>query len=191
MNHSAHEDPGKDFPGEVDRLPTDKIKQDVAEKVPTFKRIPDADKDRTVEIIAHEILMVSGPLPAPSVLSGYGQVDQSFPERILQMAELNQKHVIDIDKSQLQNEYIRAKDEHYYSMLGLILGFLAILCCFLTIGLLAYLGHPEIAAIIAGVGIVSLATVFVLGRSQRLPQSTENSKRSSEPPQPSRKRKNR
>ena len=44
----------------------------------------------------------SGPMPHPDILRGYKELIPDAPERILQMAEQEQKHRIDVEKQMLE-----------------------------------------------------------------------------------------
>ena len=48
----------------------------------------------------------SGPLPDPETLSRYASVDKTLPDRIVTMAEKQQKHAIDIEKFILDHNEI-------------------------------------------------------------------------------------
>lgn len=46
-----------------------------------------------------------GPLPHPSILSGYDQIVPGAAERIIQMAERDQQHKIDISNAALHAQH--------------------------------------------------------------------------------------
>lgn len=79
------------------------------------------------EITRRTLAMVerfSGPLPHPRILKQYGDVMPDAPQRIFCMAENQQAHRIDLEKSVIKSDIHRADT-------GLVLGFIL----FLTFGI--------------------------------------------------------
>lgn len=112
----------------------------------------------------------SGPLPLPTLLRDYGDIDPSFPERIMKMAELEQCHRHEIEKSISSANIEMARKEFMERRLGqifaLIIGLVVISCgtyCILN-------GHPVAGGIVGSGGVVGLVSAFIYGRK------TENDK---------------
>ena len=72
----------------------------------------------------------SGPLPHPDVLKGYAEIDPSFPERIMKMAEEN-------NKASIEHEELLIKESSINQKLGIITNFII---CILGLGVAAVLG---------------------------------------------------
>ena len=106
-----------------------------------------------------------GPLPPPKSLKDFGEIDLSFPERIVRMAEAAAQHQRDMEAEAMrqQGEGIRAdstikqRGQVFAAGLAVFFGLVG--------AWIAYLGHPGVAATIIGTTVVGLATVFVVGRS--------------------------
>lgn len=105
-----------------------------------------------------------GPIPSPEILKGYGQIDPSFPSRIVKMAEEEQAHRHDMEKRSIEAQVDDLKQDRTEARLGQWLG--------LTIGLVAIIGGIVAAlmdkqvtgSIIGGGGVIGLVAVFVMGR---------------------------
>ncbi len=101
----------------------------------------------------------SGPLPTPQAFSEYDQALPGAAERILSMAEREQTH-----RHAIESGLLRMESRN--SGLGLLAGFILGL-----IGLLGGIYMVSQGADLAGAGVaftalVSLVTVFVVGRKQ-------------------------
>jgi uncharacterized membrane protein len=106
----------------------------------------------------------SGPLPPPDALAGYGRIDPTFPERIVRLAEEEAQHRRRSETVALDAEANDARAARVERRIGQVLGFvLAVL--FLIAGVwLTLAGHPTVGAVVLGTTMVSLVTVFVVGR---------------------------
>lgn len=62
-----------------------------------------------------QISMHSGPIPSPEVLKGYGDIDSSFPHRIVTMAEAQSKHRMSMEESVLKSSIVNER-------VGMVLG---------------------------------------------------------------------
>ena len=103
--------------------------------------------------------MWQGPLPNPEALEHYGRIDESFPARVIAMAERQALH-------RQENETRRAKAASRDSLLGIVAGLLIALA---GLGVCAYLamhGHDEVAGIIGGSTLLGMVTVFVVGKKR-------------------------
>lgn len=102
----------------------------------------------------------SGPLPAPTILAQYGEVQSDFPERILRMAEKQAEH-----RQQLERSVINADIRRAY--LGVVCAFLITLAVTVAGFYLILTGHSVAGTIFAGLGVVSLAGTFIYGTQSR------------------------
>lgn len=96
----------------------------------------------------------SGPIPLPSHLAQYNQIIPNGAERIFAMVENEQKSQHKMVGTQLTNEaYFRTRGQ-CFALPVIILGLgLA--------GTLAFYGHEVTAGIIGGMGLASLAGLFI------------------------------
>ena len=102
----------------------------------------------------------SGPVPHPEILQGYNQVLPGAAERILTMAELDQKHQIELESSA---QRLAAKEIKR----GQIFALLVSISAFITSIASLILGFEKAAMVIGGTTVVGLVTVFVTSRSSK------------------------
>ncbi len=103
----------------------------------------------------------SGPLPAPETLQEYNEMIPNGAERIMKMAENQQLHRHELEKTVIPGQVNQSRNGQWF---GFILGLIGLGCG----TFLAYSGQPYVGGIIAGTTVVSLVSVFVIGkRAQR------------------------
>ena len=116
------------------------------------------------EIQEMRAIQHSGPLPHPDVLRGYSEIDPSFPERVMKMAEENNSASIKHEEKLIEGSLSNQR-------LGIILNF--IICGFglCVAALLGYAGMQfgAASAVICSLcpGIVSLIGNFVSGKKDK------------------------
>jgi len=98
-----------------------------------------------------------GPLPASETLVEYDQVIPNGADRIMIMAEKQQNH-----RMAIQNRLVRSQTSQ--SLIGQVFGLILGLAGLGFGTFLAYNGHTTVGGIIAGTTVVSLVSVFVIGR---------------------------
>jgi uncharacterized membrane protein len=104
-----------------------------------------------------------GPLPPPHVLQGYNEIVPGAADRILQMAERQSDHRMEMERAVVNGDSKR-------SYLGLIAAFV------LSAGIIGgglfiiALGHQWPGVLLIGVNVVSLAGVFIYGSKNRREQ---------------------
>lgn len=111
----------------------------------------------------------SGPLPPPDTLKGYAEIDPSFPERIMKMAEEN-------NKANIRHEELIIRQVGSIKKLGTILSFIigmAGLCGGIIFGILGFSG-VAISSIIAGIAPVLIASINAVSSASK--KNDENSK---------------
>lgn len=119
-------------------------------------------KNQAVRIVG-ESVQFSGPIPPPSVIKQYGDIDASFPSRILSMAETEQEAVCDLNKQTLEIEKLRLELETSAIKRGQILGAaVAILFVFIACWT-AISGYEKLAMAIVG-SLAIMVTVMITGR---------------------------
>ncbi len=105
-------------------------------------------------------MMHSGPLPDPQTLSSYNQLIPEGADRIMKMAEKQQEHRMKIERTAIGRQT-------FQSFMGQIFGFLIGLSGIGSGTFLAYNGFTTVGTVIAGGTVVSLVSVFVIGRNSR------------------------
>ncbi len=99
----------------------------------------------------------SGPLPPPELLARYNDVVPNGAERIMQMAEHQQTHRQDLEKTVIGGNVQSEKRGQY---MGLTIAVLVLLLGFY----LALIGRQIAGSVFVGVDLVGLVSVFVLGK---------------------------
>lgn len=118
----------------------------------------------------------SGPIPTADELQKLEAVKPGLAERVVAMAELEQKSRISQNDDIIKLQGEMAKKEYSIPRRGQALGFMSV--C-LIVGLCAYMvyqGNASDAKSVAIGTIVSLAAVFVLGRRKSNNTNKDNPK---------------
>lgn len=127
--------------------------------------VPAKIKEEIKEEILAAVAVYKGPIPPVSEMEGYKLVDSSFPDRILKMAESEQAHRHEMEKNSLSFEEKIANKDFFERRLGQIF---ALIIAIIMISCGSYLvlkEHPIAGTIFSGTCLVSLVTVFIVGRS--------------------------
>jgi len=103
----------------------------------------------------------SGPLPDPETLEDYDRLIPKSAERIMQMAEKQLDHRHALESKVIPSQLKQSRAGQWF---GFVLGVIGLGCG----TFLAYSGQPYVGGLIAGTTVVSLVSVFVIGkRSQK------------------------
>jgi uncharacterized membrane protein len=103
----------------------------------------------------------SGPLPDPDTLIKYSSVITDGANRIMLMAEKQQEHRMKLETAVITSQ---SKQSNLGQWFGFLIGLVGLGCG----TFLAYSGYSTVGGIIAGGTVVSLVSVFVIGkRSQK------------------------
>lgn len=108
--------------------------------------------------------MHQGPLPPAQAMADYDSVLPGAAERILLMAEREQSQRHETQKEQLNQNKQMLASYMRQDTLGKWMGFIIAISVLLLACLMAVLGHEVLAGILAGLDLVGLAAVFVVGR---------------------------
>lgn len=123
-----------------------------------FKGVNKKQKDVLLRsIVSITATMHSGPLPDPSTLNEYDQLIPNGADRIMKMAEEQSKHRRGIEKKAIGRQSAQ-------SLIGQIFGLIIGLAGLAAGTYIVHLGHTKTGGVIAGGTVVSLVSVFVLGR---------------------------
>ena len=108
----------------------------------------------------------SGPIPPPAMLEQYNHIVPGAAERILKMAEEQSAHRRSLEKKAIDTDSRN-------STIGIVSALFITLSAFAVVAYAITVGQKEIAQIIGGTVIVSLAGAFIYGtRSRRLERQT-------------------
>jgi uncharacterized membrane protein len=135
---------------------------------------PHTSVSRTQRSEIHEIhAEYKGPIPPPDALKNYGQVDPSFPERIMAMAEREQahRHKLDVEQQAIIGEDLKQmrSERRFGQMCGLLLGLIVVAgssAC-------AYFGQSWVAGILGTTGLAGLVGAFFVETHQRSKQERQ------------------
>lgn len=106
----------------------------------------------------------AGPLPPPLSVRAFGEIDPSFPERIVRMAELEGEHRRHLDlewQRCLIGDVRRQRDERQR---GQTFALTITLAAFMLAGLMAWLGKEVFASVLVGVTLLGIVGVFITGQ---------------------------
>lgn len=82
---------------------------------------PEGDiPSQIISVFYRAVRMYAGPVPPPEIMAGYKQIDPSFPERFIAMAERQSSHRMALETTRLRNDGSGERT-------GLILGFILVL----------------------------------------------------------------
>lgn len=102
----------------------------------------------------------SGPIPPPNILHEYNTIDAGLADRIVSMAETEQKHRQMIEEKALNAAIkVEARGQNYALMIALVI----------IIGsvFLIYQGHEISGSVLAGGTLIGLASLFISGREKK------------------------
>lgn len=129
------------------------IDQELSQLEPQLEPQARVDVRQSMVRIAHEIAEFSGPLPPPSYLREYDTIVSGAADRIISMAEAEQKHRHRWERSALNNTTI-----------GLWFGFL------IALGLVGggvysvYIGQPYVAGGFLTAGAIGMVPALIRGK---------------------------
>lgn len=95
------------------------------QQISTKKTQLSQDKDGTL-IGSQQFLEYNGPLPHPSILKGFAEIDDSFPDRIIKMAE---EHAKTEDETQRKIIQLNARSILLGQIFSFIFGLAGIGAC--------------------------------------------------------------
>lgn len=136
---------------DIDSL-KDLIKKNPNEAFAVFKK-------EVMSIKVSTAMRYTGPIPHPSTLKGYKEVDPTFPERIVKLVENDQDHKIDLDNTKLNNA-------NKLNILGMWFGFIIAILSLCAGTFLIYLNKnvAGIAAIFAS--LAGVLAVFIVKQTK-------------------------
>ena len=115
----------------------------------------------------------SGPMPHPDILKGYKELIPNAPERILQMAEQEQRHRIEVENKMLEQNNRNIIESTKANKRSQIIAFILAFVLIASGVALTILGHAIVGGTIFGTTIVGVVAVFITGKSRKDTKETE------------------
>lgn len=116
-----------------------------------------------------------GPIPSAEEMRQYSQVFPDLPQRIVKMAEDEQKHRFAMEESLKNYRDSELRSNTILAYLGIFSSVLCVLIIMSASVLCAYFQHPITAGIIGSGGVVMIVSVLVCG-SRVKPNGSSQSK---------------
>lgn len=115
-----------------------------------------------------------GPLPAPSDLQGYKEVDPEFPKQIVRWTQQTLDHQESQEVKLLDGEIDQGKRLDAYRERGQILAFILALVVIAAAFFLILFNHAIAGTILGSLDLVALATVFIIGQRSMDPEKPKD-----------------
>ena len=133
-------------------------------KFPAKQKYPKNDQVSIEERFVGQTF--TGPLPHPSILVGYNNIQKGFADRIITLAEQEASHRHEMDKEFLNASIQATKDEAIEARMGQIFGLIIGLTAIIAGSYTAIQGAPVTGSLIGTSGVVGLVSAFILGRKK-------------------------
>jgi uncharacterized membrane protein len=153
--------------GNLGGLDPNDLSKDLEAKFPSIKSVPHPERLKMVQMVVERSITISGPLPAPSILEAYNQIEPHMADRIVAMAESDQKHEQNMQKLIVQSEISAQARDHVYHLLGLGLALIALIGMMALVGFLAINNQTILAGLFGVGGMGAIVTAFINGRSKK------------------------
>jgi uncharacterized membrane protein len=149
-----------------DRLDKELLETKLKEFQPkAFDNLPSPQKDELLEAVGglltdgtsgvefFQQISHSGPLPHPSILRGYEDIQPGFADRVIAMAEKQQEHRMELEKEQRRDQQTQSKCGQWMAFFLALVGLLGSIYIMVS-------GYPLTGSLFGGGGLVGLLTVF-------------------------------
>jgi uncharacterized membrane protein len=135
---------------------------------------PKAAARLTQQMIAAYTGQFAGPIPPPQMLADYERILPGAAERLLQMAEREQKHRHDSTSAALERECAQDRRVAFLYGSGQLCGFLIALGGMSAGALLCYAGRDIVGFGTFFVSLATLAGIFFYQRNCGIPEAPDN-----------------
>ena len=116
----------------------------------------------------------AGPIPSPRILQDYDRILAGSAERILQMAEKQAAHRLEIERQITLAEIEDQRAQRLEIQRGQNYGLVAVITSLALSGVAVVFNQPWVAGVIGGGTLVSLAGAFIVPRLLTPPASSTN-----------------
>lgn len=106
----------------------------------------------------------TGPLPPPGILEQYERIQPGTADRIIKMAEAEQRHRQTMQEKLIDCQVLDVKQARFERRLGQFFGFGIGVVSILAGSVTAVMGAPIAGGLIGSTGVIGLVSVFVTGR---------------------------
>lgn len=126
-----------------------------------FEGIPKQKKQQIIRSLVVTLQKShSGPLPSPETLAGYSSLIPNGADRIMQMAEKQQEHRMQMEKSVIKSQMAQSNIGQFLAFFIGLAALGASTYCIVT-------GHEWSGSILGLGGLTSLVTAFIKGKSEQ------------------------
>ncbi|ADO76018.1 DUF2335 domain-containing protein [Stigmatella aurantiaca] len=118
---------------------------------------------------------ITSPLPPPEMVEGYGNIDPSFPARLMEMVEGQAKHRQGLERWAVIGEVI---NHNVATLCGAAVALFGLYASWQ----MGIAGKQTAASIVGGTTVVMLTSIFFYGRRQKRVEQPQPPQRSSKQP---------
>lgn len=122
-----------------------------------LEHVPDEEKGEVVTSIGQIAARYSGPVPLAGEMRRYKEIDASFPERFVSMAERQAAHRQAMETKLVEGDIALKRRGQDYALISVVIGMLVAL-------VFGYMDLPIVAGVVAGTTVVGVVSAFVVGR---------------------------
>lgn len=127
----------------------------------------DLQHNEQAALIRTQHVLRSGPIPTPEEMKGYAEVDSSLPNRIMRMAEEEQKHQYELRRSIIDKRDIISNRDYDYDIRALkYCTFLCLLFMILA-AVLFYLDKTGAAVFFGVTAFITLPKMYLAPRANK------------------------
>lgn len=126
----------------------------------SIKKFPKEQQEKVILTIYRQISIQQtyvGPIPSPEMLSGYEEIVEGSAKLIIDKFDKQFAHRVEMEKTVIPNQVSQTTRGQWF---GFIIAMTAIGCTVY----LSITGHEDVAKVLGGTTMVSLVSVFVIGR---------------------------
>ena len=113
--------------------------------------------------IALSATQFSGPIPPADEMRRYAEVFDELPQRIVQMAEAEQKHRFELDEAIRIQRLAELKVNSRLASYGILSSVICVILIMTAAVLCAWFGHPITGGVIGSGGVVMIVVTLVCG----------------------------
>jgi len=125
------------------------------------RNLPQKSTPQSIKVQTAQVATFSGPLPPPSLLQGYDDIQPGFAERIVRMAEGEADHRRQMEHKALDADIHSNHKDHTEIRMGQWLAFAIVIIMAGIGGYLAMHGKEIAGSVFGGPAIVSIVGAFL------------------------------
>jgi uncharacterized membrane protein len=160
---------------ESQTMEKENIPQNLEEAIGPVISSSQLSNEQKVEKVGHLVARMiaisqesfSGPMPHPDILKGYKLLIPDAPDRILHMAEEEQKHRIEVENKLLEQNNKNITESAKANLRSQIIACILAIVLVVSGVTLTILGHSVVGGTIFSTTIIGVIAVFITGKSGR------------------------